>query len=236
VLLAREGDFDRACYFLKRAQIHCEYTFPETGRGRLTQSFYLREGLCACASSALRAKKWSDAEKYSSEGISVNNDIKQTDMEEMQQESIASNFEKMEQSGKVDDVVQCKVDRKIIHDEKQRQEGIDVSLGHTFQNDLLLDSSSSLSIGTLSILAEARLLSIRGAARIRKTEFELAEKDLQSALDIATSLISSSLSTLLKLEDITVTITKERNYLHECINDYKKREAKMARMMMKGDL
>ena len=236
VILAREGDFDRACYFLKRAQIHCEYTFPGTGRGRITQAFFLREGLCACASSALRAKKWSEAERFSSEGIHVNHDIKQIDMEEVQQES--SNLDKMEESGKVDDFVPCEVDRKFIHDEKQRQEGIDVSLGHTFQNDndLILDLSRLNSVRTLSILAEARLLSIRGAARIRKTEFQLAEKDLQSALDMATSLLSSSLSTLLKLENITVPIKNEIQYLHECINDYKKREAKMARMMMQGDL
>ena len=236
VILAREGDLDRACYFLKRAQIHCEYTFPGTGRGRITQAFFLREGLCACASSALRAKKWSEAERFSSEGIHVNHDIKQIDMEEVQQES--SNLDKMEESGKVDDFVPCEVDRKIIHDEKQRQEGIDVSLGHTFQNDndLILDLSRLNSVRTLSILAEARLLSIRGAARIRKTEFQLAEKDLQSALDMATSLLSSSLSTLLKLENITVPIKNEIQYLHECINDYKKREAKMARMMMQGDL
>lgn len=236
VILAREGDFDRACYFLKRAQIHCEYTFPETGRGRITQAFFLREGLCACASNALRAKKWSEAERYSSEGIHVNHDIKQIDMEEVQQESI--NLEKMEESGKVDEYVPCEVDRKFIHDERQRQEGIEVSLGHTFQNDndLILDSSRLNSVRTLSILAEARLLSIRGAARIRKTEFQLAEKDLQSALDMATSLLSSSLSTSLKLENITVPIKNEIQYLYSCINDYKKREAKMARMMMQGDL
>jgi hypothetical protein len=241
ILLAREGDFDQACYFLKRAQVHCEYAFPETRQGRLTQASLIRKGLCACASCALRAKKWSDAEKYSSEGINVNKEIKQmfTDdelLQDVKSEFFASSI------GESNDLIQQGESIKVICVENLRQEGLDISLGHTsFNVDSMLNLNLSTSLSTSSLMAlyEVRFLSIRGAARIRKSDFQLAQEDLDTALDKAKLLIGTSSFTTSSLETddlqkLIVPITKEVQYLHQCIADYEIREAKMAKKMMHG--
>jgi hypothetical protein len=223
-LLAREGDYERACYFLKRAQVHSEYTFPETQLGRQTMSILLRTGLCACASSALRAKKWLDAERYSSDGILINNEVQQGDVRQCDKILTTSDV--------------SNASTRIYHDtiyEKifREEEYLEVTLGHKPFNKDYYINVSTLTLCVSCALSEIRLLAIRGTARSKKAEFELSEGDFNKALDVV-KLYTTSLSTLCDIEKITHPIDHERQNLKEQILDYKVKEAQMARKMILG--